>query len=48
LDAVSEPKEAPFPYSLSKNILWLVGKEIKMPDKYKPVLKMGEWTDSVQ
>ncbi|KAF0374127.1 aldo/keto reductase [Gigaspora margarita] len=41
LDAVSAPKEVPFPYSIYLNLEKLVGKTIQIPDKHKPVFNLG-------
>ncbi|CAG8731324.1 26481_t:CDS:10 [Dentiscutata erythropus] len=41
LDAVSAPKEAPFPYTVPRMLEGFIGKGIQTPDKFKPVLKMG-------
>ncbi|CAG8740713.1 9721_t:CDS:2, partial [Dentiscutata heterogama] len=41
LDSVSTPKEAPFPYTVSTLLEGFIGKGIQIPDKFKPVLKMG-------
>ncbi|CAG8467546.1 10949_t:CDS:2, partial [Gigaspora rosea] len=41
LDAVSAPKEVPFPYSLYGSLDKFIGKTIQIPDKYKPVFKLG-------
>ncbi|KAF0547906.1 aldo/keto reductase [Gigaspora margarita] len=40
LDAVSAPKEILFPYPIYSHLEKLVGKEIQIPDKYKPVFMM--------
>ncbi|CAG8717786.1 21476_t:CDS:10, partial [Dentiscutata erythropus] len=41
LDAVSTPKEIPFPYNIFARINYNLGKDIQMPDKFKPVLNMS-------
>ncbi|CAG8715159.1 8887_t:CDS:2, partial [Racocetra fulgida] len=41
LDAVSAPKEIPFPYSIYSNLEKYVGKGMQIPDKYKPIFMMG-------
>ncbi|CAG8759937.1 19408_t:CDS:10, partial [Dentiscutata erythropus] len=40
LDTVSTPKDIPFPYSFFAQTNHIVGKNIQIPDKFKPVLSM--------
>ncbi|CAG8796532.1 10123_t:CDS:2, partial [Gigaspora rosea] len=41
LDAVSTPKEIPFPYNFTATAAFHIGKNIQTPDKFKPVLNMS-------
>ncbi|CAG8534842.1 13652_t:CDS:10 [Dentiscutata heterogama] len=41
LDAVSTPKEIPFPYNFFARTNYYLGKDIQMPEKFKPVLSMS-------
>ncbi|CAG8456165.1 3947_t:CDS:10 [Dentiscutata heterogama] len=42
LDAVSAPKDIPFPYSFFAQTNQFIGKNIQMPDKFKPMLNISK------